>query len=50
VRDAKVLLTMVGGRIVHDGRPSRGARPQREARGFAVPDGCHCPDAGAEGA
>jgi predicted amidohydrolase YtcJ len=48
VRDAKVLLTMVGGRIVHDGRPSRGALPQREARGFAVPDGCHCPDAGAE--
>ncbi len=48
VRDATVLLTMVGGRIVHDGRPSKSALPaQREARGFAVPDGCHCGEAGA---
>ncbi len=43
VRDAKVLLTLVGGRIVHDGRPSRSALPpQREARGFAPAEGCHC--------
>jgi predicted amidohydrolase YtcJ len=44
VRDAKVLLTMVGGRIVHDGGVSRSEIPPapREARGFAVPEGCHC--------
>jgi predicted amidohydrolase YtcJ len=44
VRDAKVLLTMVGGRIVHDGGPSRSEPPlaPREARGFAIPDSCHC--------
>ncbi|HEV8308066.1 MAG TPA: amidohydrolase [Methylomirabilota bacterium] len=43
VRDAKVLLTVVGGRIVHDGRPSRALLPpQREARGFAAEGGCHC--------
>jgi predicted amidohydrolase YtcJ len=47
VRDAAVLLTMVGGRIVHDGRPSRSALPpQREARGFTSPGGCHCTEAG----
>ncbi len=42
VRDAGVLLTVVGGRIVHDGRPSRSAVPRGEARGFAVPDDCPC--------
>jgi predicted amidohydrolase YtcJ len=46
VRDATVLPTMVGGRIVHDGRPPRGALPERAARGFAVPAGGHCPAAG----
>lgn len=47
VRDPKVLLTAVGGRIVHDGQPSRAALPREgEARGFAPPDGCHCPEAG----
>jgi hypothetical protein len=48
VRDATVLLTMVGGRIVHDGRPSRSALPfLREASGFTTPGGCHCAEAGA---
>ena len=43
VRDAKVLLTMVGGRIVHDGLPRRSeAPPQREAAGFTPADGCSC--------
>jgi predicted amidohydrolase YtcJ len=42
VRDAQVLLTMVGGRIVHDGRPGAAVLPQREARGFLVPGGCDC--------
>jgi predicted amidohydrolase YtcJ len=43
VRDAKVLLTMVGGRIVHDGGASRSwLAPPREARGFAPGEGCHC--------
>lgn len=43
VRDAKGLLTVVGGRIVHDGGAPRSALPtSREARGFAAPDGCHC--------
>ena len=47
VRDATVLLTVVGGRIVHDGRPSRSALPPpREARGFLAPEGCHCAEAG----
>ena len=42
VRDAQVLLTMVGGRIVHDGRPDAALPPQRQARGFLVPSGCDC--------
>jgi predicted amidohydrolase YtcJ len=42
VRDAEVLLTMVGGRIVHDGRSGAALPPQREARGFLVPSGCDC--------
>ncbi|PYM15439.1 MAG: hypothetical protein DMD81_15040 [Candidatus Rokuibacteriota bacterium] len=43
VRDAKVLLTMVGGRIVHDGLPRRSELPpQREAAGFTPADGCNC--------
>jgi predicted amidohydrolase YtcJ len=47
VRDATVLLTVVGGRIVHDGRPSRSALPPpREARGFLAPEGCHCTESG----
>jgi predicted amidohydrolase YtcJ len=41
VRDADVLLTMVGGRIVHDGRGTSDA-PPREARGFAPAPSCHC--------
>ncbi|HLI29255.1 MAG TPA: amidohydrolase [Chloroflexota bacterium] len=45
VRDAQVLLTMVGGRVVHDGRPGSVLAPQRVARGFAVPAGCHCAEA-----
>jgi predicted amidohydrolase YtcJ len=45
VRDARVLLTMVGGRIVHDGRTARSALPAGEARGYAVPDGCGCAEA-----
>jgi hypothetical protein len=41
-----VLLTVVDGRIVHDGRPSKSALPsQREARGFLAPEGCHCAEA-----
>ncbi len=48
VRDAKVLLTMVGGRIVHDGQPPRSKLPpQREMVAFAAPDGCHCVEPGA---
>ena len=42
VRDAQVLLTMVDGRIVHDGRPGAAVLQQREARGFLVPSGCDC--------
>jgi predicted amidohydrolase YtcJ len=43
VRDAKVLLTIVGGRIVHDGQPSRSALPPaRGVAGFAPEGGCHC--------
>lgn len=43
VRDAKVLLTMVGGRIVHDGQPRRSDRPPlREGASFALAEGCHC--------
>lgn len=43
VRDAKVLLTVVGGRIVHDGQPSRsGPVPPRESIGFAAEGDCHC--------
>jgi len=45
VRDAQVLLTMVGGRVVHDGRLGSVSPPQRPARGFAVPEGCHCAEA-----
>ena len=38
VRDAKVLLMMVGGRIVHDGRTRRSDTPLlRASVGFAVP-------------
>jgi predicted amidohydrolase YtcJ len=46
VRDAKVLLTMVGGRIVHDGRPSRSAAPPPGSGGVAAADGCHCVEPG----
>jgi predicted amidohydrolase YtcJ len=46
VRDAKVLLTMVGGRIVHDGRPSRSAVPPPGTGGTAAADGCHCVEPG----
>ncbi len=46
VRDAKVLLTLAGGRIVHDGRPSRSAVPVGEG-GFAAAGGCHCAEPGA---
>src|SRR6266446_2803774 len=43
VRDAKVVLTMVGGRIVHDGGTRRSDTPLlRASVGFAVPGGCHC--------
>ena len=42
VGDAKVLLTMVGGRIVHDGQPPRSELPQRESVGFATEGGSHC--------
>jgi predicted amidohydrolase YtcJ len=42
VRDAKVLLTMVGGRIVHDGRPSRSAVTPAGTGGIAAADACHC--------
>ena len=43
VRDAKVLMTMVGGRIVHDGTTRRSEAPlPREVLGFSVPSGCHC--------
>jgi len=45
VRDARVLLTMVGGRIVHDGTPGALLPPQREARGFALDTGCQCAEA-----
>jgi predicted amidohydrolase YtcJ len=41
VRDADVLLTLVGGQVVHDGRGAGGA-PQREARGYAPGHGCDC--------
>ena len=48
VRDAKVLLTVVGGRIVHDGQPPRSKLPpQKETVAFAAPDGCHCVEPGA---
>ena len=46
VRDAKVLLTMVGGRIVHDGRPSRSDVTPHEGAGFAAEGGCHCVEPG----
>jgi predicted amidohydrolase YtcJ len=43
VRDAKVLLTMVGGRLVHDGAGARSQAPgPRGEAGFAAGDGCHC--------
>ena len=43
VRDAKVLLTMVGGRIVHEGQPARQNRARRPGdSGFAVEGGCDC--------
>ena len=43
----ELLLTMVGGRIVHDGGTPRSAVPvQQEARGFVPPGGCHCAEAG----
>lgn len=43
VRDAKVLLTMVGGRIVHEGQPARQERAlSRGVAGFAIEGGCHC--------
>jgi hypothetical protein len=41
IRDGQVLLTMVGGRVVHDGRGT-GAAPPREAQGFAPAHGCDC--------
>lgn len=42
VRDARVLLTMVGGRIVHDGAAPQSLLPQREAHGIVPGEGCHC--------
>jgi predicted amidohydrolase YtcJ len=43
VRDARVLLTMVGGRVVHDGGAARGAGvAPGVGGGAAAGDGCHC--------
>ena len=39
LRDARVLLTLVGGRIVHDGAAPSTLLPQREAGGTAPQTG-----------